>query len=153
MSNSETILSIQTHPNDSSTQIIRGEKYKGDGFYSRDDGLHTVQITLTNFVGVIEIEGTLGVDPEDPFYTNCNDGTDWSPVLVKTPLCVTTTGLWQCKYVPFKLEYTTPETSINIYNFVGNYTWLRAYITEFTAGTIQSIKLNHWGIEYEFWIN
>lgn len=143
MSNSETILSIQTHPGDSSSQTLRGEKFKGDGYYSRDDGLHTVQISLTGFIGTIEIEGTLGVDPEDPFYTNCNDGTDWSPVLVESPLCVTTTGLWQCELRPMTLVYTTPETSIKIYNFTGNYTWLRAYITNWTDGTIQSIKLNH----------
>jgi hypothetical protein len=94
MANSETILSIQTHPGDSSVQTIRGDKYKGDGYYSRDDGLHTVQLRLTDFVGTIEIEGTLGVDPEDPFFTNCNDGTDWSPVTVEKSLCVTTTGLY-----------------------------------------------------------
>lgn len=143
MSNSETILSIQTHPGDSSSQTLRGEKFKGDGYYSRDDGLHTVQISLTGFIGTIEIEGTLGVDPEDPFYTNCNDGTDWSPVLVESPLCVTTTGLWQCELRPMTLVYTEPETSIKVYNFTGNYTWLRAYITNWTDGTIQSIKLNH----------
>lgn len=143
MSNSETILSIQTHPGDSSSQTLRGEKFKGDGYYSRDDGLHTVQISLTGFIGTIEIEGTLGVDPEDPFYTNCNDGTDWSPVLVESPLCVTTTGLWQCELRPMTLIYTEPETSIKVYNFTGNYTWLRAYITNWTDGTIQSIKLNH----------
>ena len=144
MSNSQTILPITTHPGDSSAQVVRGEKYKGDGFYSRSDGLHTVQIRLTDFVGVIEIEGTLGVDPEDPFYTNCNDGTDWSPVLVEKPVCVSTTGLWQTEIVPFKLVYDgAPETSIKMYNFIGNYTWVRAYITEWVGGTINSIKMNH----------
>ncbi len=143
MSNSETILSLQTHPGDSSEQTIRGDKFKGDGYYSRDDGLHTVQIRLTNFVGIIEIEGTLGVDPKDPFYTNCNDGTDWTPVLSDKPVCVSTTGLWQSEIVPFKLQYDEPETSIKIYNFVGNYTWIRAYITRWVGGTINSIKMNH----------
>lgn len=143
MSNSETILSIQTHPGDSSTQTVRGDKFKGDGYYSRDDGLHTVQISLLNFVGLIEIEGTLGVDPDDPFYTNCNDGTDWSPVLVEKPICVSTTGLWQTEIVPFRLEYNNPETSIKVYNFIGNYTWIRAFITEWTGGTINSMKMNH----------
>lgn len=144
MSNSETILPQHVHPGDSSVQVIRGEKFKGDGYYSRDDGLHTVQISLTNFVGTIEIEATLGVDPEDPFYTNCNDGTDWSPVLVEKAVCVSTTGLWQTEIVPFKLEYNgDPETSIKVYNFIGNYTWIRAYITEWVGGTINNIKMNH----------
>jgi len=143
MANSETILPTSTHPGDSSTQTLRGEKYKGDGYFSRDDGLHTVQLRLTNFVGTIEIEGTLGVDPQDPFYTNCNNGTDWAPVTVEKSLCVTTTGLYQVIDVPFKLEYTTPTTKVVSYNFIGNYTWLRAFITEWTAGTINSIKMNH----------
>ena len=144
MSNSQTILPITTHPGDSSAQVVRGEKYKGDGFFSRSDGLHTVQIRLTDFVGVIEIEGTLGVDPEDPFYTNYNYGTDWAPVLVDRPVCVSTTGLWQSEIVPFKLVYDgAPETSIKMYNFNGNYTWVRAYITEWVGGTINSIKMNH----------
>lgn len=144
MSNSVTILSNQTHPGDSSNQTLRSDKYKGDGAYSRDDGLHTVQIRLTNFVGTIEIEGTLGVDPKDPFYTNCNDGTDWSPVIVEESVCVSTTGLWGSQKVPFKLEYNgDPETSVRVYHFTGNFTWLRAYISEWTGGTINSIKMNH----------
>ena len=56
MSNSETLLPTTIHPGDSSVQTVRGEKFKGDGYYSRDDGLHTVQITITDFVGTIEIE-------------------------------------------------------------------------------------------------
>jgi len=143
MANSETILPLTTHPGDSSTQVVRGEKFKGDGYYSRDDGLHTVQITLTGFIGTIEIEGTLGVDPKDPFYTNCNDGTDWAPVIVEESVCVSTTGLWGSRKVPFKLEYTEPTTTTEVWHFTGNYTWLRAYITEWTDGTINYIKLNH----------
>lgn len=145
MSNSQTMLPTTTHPGDSSTQVVRGEKIKGDGYYSRADGLHTVQINLADFIGTIEIEGTLGVDPEDPFYTNCNDGTDWSPVIIEEAVCVSTTGLWGSQKVPFKLEYndSTPETSVRVYHFTGNFTWLRVYITEWTAGTINSIKMNH----------
>ena len=143
MANSETLLPLTTHPGDSSVQVVRGDKYKGDGFYSRDDGLHTVQIVLTGFIGTIEIEGTLGVDPKDPFYTNCNDSTDWAPVVIEEATCVLTTGLWASRKVPFKLEYTEATTDILVYNFTGNYTWLRAYITNWTDGTINSIKMNH----------
>ena len=143
MSNSQTILPHTVHPGDSSSLEVRGEKYKGDGYYSRADGLHTVQIRLTDFVGVIEIEGTLGVDPQDPFYTNCNDGTDWSPVLIEKPFCVSTTGLWGSTIVPFRLSYDSPETSVQIYNFTGNYTWVRVFVSEWTAGTINNIKMNH----------
>jgi hypothetical protein len=143
MSNSQTILPTTTHPGDGSSQTVRGEKFKGDGYYSRTDGIHTVQITLTNFVGVIEIEGTLGVDPQDPFYTNCNDGTDWSPVLVEQCTCIDTTGCMQMTEAQNRLEYTTPTTTVKTWSFTGNYTWLRAFISNWTAGTINNIKLNH----------
>ena len=143
MSNSQTIVPTTTHPGDSTTITLRGDKYKGDGYYSRADGLHTVQIKLTGFIGTIEIEATLGVDPQDPFYTNCNDGTDWSPVVIEESTCVLTTGLYASQKVPFKLEYTEPETSVGVYHFTGNFTWIRAYITNWTDGTINSIKMNH----------
>lgn len=144
MSNSVTMLETTTYTGDGITEVVlRGDKVKGDGYYSRSDGLHTVQFVLTNFVGTIEIEGTLDADPEDPFYTNCNDSTDWSPVMIEEPHCVSTTGLWGSSIVPFKLEFTSPETSVSMYNFTGNYTWLRVYITKWTAGTVNSIKMNH----------
>ena len=59
--NSETILSIQTHPGDDTTQTVTGEKYKGDGFYSRSDGFHTVQYTVTALVGTVKIQATLAL--------------------------------------------------------------------------------------------
>ena len=64
-------------------------------------------------------------------------------MLSDKPVCVSTTGLWQSEIVPFKLQYDEPETSIKIYNFVGNYTWIRAYISRWVGGTINSIKMNH----------
>jgi len=143
MSNSQVILPTTTYTGSGDPVEVRGEKYRGDGYYSRSDGLHTVQIRLTDFVGVIEIEGTLDEDPNDPFYTKCYDGTDWSPVMIEEPHCVSTTGLWGSSIVPFRLSYTVPNTTINMYNFTGNYTWLRVFVSEWTAGTINGIKMNH----------
>ena len=48
-SNSETIVSSQTHIGDSSIQSHTGEKYKGDGYYGRSDGLHSVQYNIIGF--------------------------------------------------------------------------------------------------------
>ena len=64
MAQSETILTENTHPSDSSIQTVTGEKFKGDGYYGRSDGFHTVQYTLEGFVGTIDIQATLAVDPE-----------------------------------------------------------------------------------------
>ena len=61
--NSETILSGQVHPGDSSVETVTGEKFKGDGYYGRADGFHTIQLTVNGFIGTINIQATLAIDP------------------------------------------------------------------------------------------
>ena len=97
-SNSETILSSTTHVGDSTVQTVTGLKYKGDGYYGRSDGLHTVQYTYVGFTGTIIIEATLEINPTDE---------DWFTVH---------------EYV------ATQESSSKIANFTGNYVWIRAYL-------------------------
>ena len=63
--NSVTILSSQVHPGDSSVQTATSDKVKGDGYFGRSDGLHTVQINLTEFSGEIAIQGSLAIEPTD----------------------------------------------------------------------------------------
>lgn len=120
MANSENILTTQTHPGDSTSETVTGDKFKGDGYYGRSDGLHTVQYDVDGFIGSIVIQGTLAVEPTS---------SDWFTVA------------------------TTQHTSANdsstnadgtfIYNFTGNYVWVRAYVYSWTDGTVTSIKLNH----------
>jgi len=96
--NSEVILSIQQHPGDSSVETVTGEKYKGDGYYGRSDGLHTVQYSYDSFTGSINIQATLALTPTNE---------DWFTVHTDT--------------IP-------SATDSNIVNFTGNYIWIRAYI-------------------------
>lgn len=96
--NSEIILSSNTHPGDSVIETVTGEKYKGDGYYGRSDGFHTVQYTYNGFSGTITIQGTLAVDPADE---------DWFEVHSYT---------------------ASEETNSKISNFTGNYVWVRAII-------------------------
>jgi len=119
-SNSETILSSQVHPGDSTTETLTGSKYKGDGYYGRTDGFHTVQYSVTGFIGKVVMQATLVVDPGD---------SDW--------FTISSTE-----------HESTSETDTNgdgsfIYNFTGNYVWVRAYISSWTDGSVQSILLNH----------
>lgn len=113
---SETILSATTHPGDSTPETVVGEKFKGDGFYGRSDGLHTVQINVEGVSGTIKMQGTLAVEPVEADYFDIenveyNSGTDGS-------------------------------TGSFMYNFTGNFVWVRAHVV-YTDGTINSIKLNH----------
>ena len=133
MSNSETILSENTHPGDSSIQSRTGDKFKGDGYYGRSDGLHTIQINLSGFLGDIEMQGTLAVDPT---------ADDWFTVTLGSGQTMDTTGKI-VSATTTKLEYTDNETSSKTYNFTGNYVWVRIYVSNWTDGTVNSIQLNH----------
>jgi len=125
MATSETIIATQTHPGDSSDQTITSEKFKGDGYYGRADGFHTVQVALTGFLGKVEIQASLAINPADE---------DWFTVNI-TDVTTNTTS----NYV----EYLINETSSKMYNFTGNFVWVRCLITSWTDGSVNSIKLNH----------
>jgi len=96
--NSENILTNQTHPGDSTTEIITGNAYKGDGYYGRSDGFHTVQYSFAGFTGTISIQATLEIDPMDD---------DWFTVHNYT---------------------AAQETASKIANFTGNYVWIRSIV-------------------------
>jgi len=118
--NSETILTNQDHPGDSSTETVVGAVFKGDGYYGRSDGFHTVQYSLEGFIGTINIQAALAVDPTED---------DWF-------------SLAEAAHVSDSAEGVN-STGGFIYNFTGNYVWLRANISNWTDGNITQILLNH----------
>ena len=132
-SNSETIISNQTHVGDSSVQTHTGDKFKGDGYYGRSDGLHTLQIDLNGFLGNIELQGTLAVNPT---------ADDYFPIALGSGQTIDTTGKLVMS-TSTKLEYNANETSSKSYNLTGNFVWVRVYISNWTDGTVNSIRLNH----------
>ena len=91
-------------------------KYKGDGYYGYTDGLHTASYKLTDFVGVIGFQASLATNPTD---------ADWFDL----PDSQVGDG-------------STPTTSSTYANFSGNFVWVRAAITSFTAGTINRVLYN-----------
>ena len=134
MAQSETILSSQTHPGDSTPTVVTGTKYRGDGYYGRSDGFHTVQITVTGLIGNISMQGTLATNPVE---------ADWFTVELGTGnSSVDTTGLITAQNIT-SVEYTSATTNTKNYNFTGNYVWVRAYVSNWTDGTVNSIRLNH----------
>jgi len=133
MAQSETILTANTHDGDSTVQSITGDKFKGDGYYGRSDGLHTIQVNLAGFLGDVQLQGTLAVDPT---------ADDWFTVRLGSGQTIDTTGKI-FNAITSKLEYTDNETSSKTYNFTGNYVWIRIYVSNWTDGTVNSIQLNH----------
>lgn len=116
-SNSKVILSQQSHPGDSAVETVVGDPSKGDGFYGRSDGIHTVQYSLKDFTGTVTIEATLASEPVEE---------DWFVV-------------YQQFYPDLNAE---PVTTSKIANFTGNYVWVRAKVV-YSEGTVNSILLNH----------
>lgn len=119
MSNSIVILSATTHPGDSSVQTVTGDKHQGDGYYGRSDGIHTIQLDLNDFIGDIKMQGTLAVTPTSD---------DWFDITLANG--------------DVTVSWDDGETSAPIYNFTGNFVWVRVYAT-YTQGTINQVLLNH----------
>lgn len=118
--NSEIILSNSVHQGDSLTETVTGDKFKGDGFYNRSDGLHTVQYAVDGFVGSIIMQATLAVNPTD---------SDWF-------------SLSNTEHVSTAIDTINSDGSF-IKNFTGNYVWVRAHVYNWTNGAVKSILFNH----------
>ena len=119
---STTLLATTAHGTttgnyDGSSTSFNSDKVKGDGYYGFSDGVHTVQTRVTSFVGTLKIQGTLQKDPAN---------TDW----VDIDNIVIGDG-------------STALTNSYFNNFTGNFVWIRVEVTEFTAGTINSVYMAH----------
>jgi hypothetical protein len=107
-----------------------GDSVRGDGFYGFSDGIHTVQITVADYIGRIYIQGTLASTPTE---------TDWFNIKV--------TG--NDDYITYGVGAGTGVTNTTAVTFQGNMVYLRAkvershlslLITE--VGTLSKILLN-----------
>jgi hypothetical protein len=115
--------------------IYTSDRVKGDGYFGGSDGVHTVFWTVTDFVGTVEIQGTLASDPSD---------SDWTTVKLTKPgnrLYVDTTGLVIDASVD-STRYRSPTTINKSYNFTGNFVWVRVRISEFEQGVMNGISIN-----------
>ncbi len=116
---SEIILSGQSFSG-TGPMSVTGENFKGDGYYGRSDGFHTVQYTVTGFVGTISVQATLATSPTESDWFTVSDSVHTSTAI-----------------------QTVNSDGSFIKNFTGNYVWVRAKVTNLTAGTVNSILLNH----------
>jgi hypothetical protein len=99
MSSSETIMTNQVHAGDSSSATVTGTAFKGDGYYGRADGFHTVQYNVSNFNGTLKMQGTLATVPTETDYFDIA-GTE-----------------------------SEGSNGSYFYNFTGNFVWVRAIVT------------------------
>ena len=129
----DTVQILETSSHTSGTQTLKSEKVKGDAYFGTTDGLHTVMIDLAGFIGTIKIQGILEDNPAetDWFDAHLNDGEFQVDASGKVT-----------KIVVESITYALAETSIKVYNTTGNFVWLRANISDWTAGTITRIEMN-----------
>lgn len=108
-STSEIILSSNTATDGSTVTTVVGEAFKGDGYYGRSDGIHTVQYDYVGLTGDIIIQATLSTSPTD---------SDWFDVFTYTAV---------------------QETATKYSNFTGNFVYVRAKlsITDGTVNSIR----------------
>jgi len=131
---SDTILILgQNNHAGAGSQTLTGEKFAGDARFGATDGLHTFEINLTNFIGKIKIQATLASEPNEQDWFDADVGN--------SSQTIDTTGLVQSASKT-SIVYTDAETSVNAYNVTGNMVWVRAYVTDWTEGSISSIKMN-----------
>jgi hypothetical protein len=124
------ILSATTYDDEST---VTGNRFKGDGYYGSNDGLHTVAWKITNFVGTIKIQGSLASTP---------GSSDWFNIDLAVGYSIDTTGKLVQDNVS-SVVYSSATTANAVYNFTGNYVWVRAVIENFSAGTVNSIHMNN----------
>lgn len=98
---------------------------RGDGYYGYKEGYHTMAVQFNNFVGRIQIEATLELDPAE---------ADWFPI-------------WILKNTPYK-QYTEPKNGNEAFVFRGNFVLLRfrktrSYLTDTSSvGDITKVTLS-----------
>ena len=135
--NSEIILVSQTHNSlNADPVVVYGDKAKGAGYFGFGHSSHTVELEVTIFKGTFKIQGTLATNPQDG---------DWVDItlLDQNILMIDTTGLISRDTGLKSVTFTHPTTTAKIFNFSGNFTWIRAVVVDWTAGSINRVLLNH----------
>lgn len=132
---SKILLETTTYNHDDDIKNVTGPSVPGDGYYNRSDGIHTVQWSVVNFIGKITIQASLHKEPAD---------SDWFDVPLGSLIeySIDTTG--KVSQTPIRsISYTESTTGSFVNNFIGNYVWVRANVSNWTSGSVTSILLSH----------
>ena len=115
----EEVVTTETSDGSTTTTLDHtgfvSAKVKGDGYYNKPDGVHTVAYQVDSTMeGSIKMQGSLATTPTEDDYFDIT-GTTFT---------------------------ADQSTLISTANFTGNFVWIRAKATSVTAGTISSILVN-----------
>jgi hypothetical protein len=132
-----TYDSVQVqYPNTATTALIyTSDRVKGDGYFGGSDGLHTVFWSVSEFIGTIEVQGTLASEPVESDWVTIKLIQSGNKFQIDTTGLITSIGIETTRY-------TQQTTTSKSYNFTGNFVWLRGRISEFTQGVMNGISIN-----------
>lgn len=101
---------------DGSSLDFEGDRQKAASYYLQSNDLQTVALFTTALVGVVKIQASLATTPT---------ASDWFDVYT------------------FPSDGSSEYTDNVSVNITGNFTWIRAAVTDFTAGTINKATLSY----------
>lgn len=101
---------------DGSSQDWSGDRQQAANYYGGFGGLQTIAFFLNQFQGRIRIEATLDSVPASD--------SSWFRVYVFDSVSTATTN-----------NFST--------NITGNFTWIRANVEDFSAGTIEKVMMSY----------
>lgn len=116
--NSLTLISETEY---SGTPAFVSDRQKGVGYYKRSSSTQTVRFITDDFAGVITIQASLDTDP--------TEDSAWFDVYVFPGDSV------QDGSTAISTDFSTSLT--------GNFAWIRASVSAFTGGTINSVTLTY----------
>jgi hypothetical protein len=113
---SDTTFGTPSGNYDGSSQDWSGDRQQAANYYGGFGGLQTIAYYLNGFQGRIKIEATLDSDP-------------------------VTDAAW-FKVNEFDSTSTTTTNNFSV-NITGNFTWIRANVEDFDAGTITKLYMSY----------
>ena len=90
------------------------DSVKGDSYYGYTDGLHTMQVIYSQFVGRLRIQASLSLDPSD---------NEWFDIV---PEVTAGRRFNESGYVQFNAD--NPADGSEAYTFQGNFAYVRCYM-------------------------
>ena len=124
-----TQFGVATENYDGVSEEFTGVPIKAAAYYLKAKGLQTSSWYIAGFQGKIELEGTLDTNSDSENYFTIS-----SAMIGNIP---------DAEIQIFPYPTYPPVTENNAENIEGNFTWIRAKVTRFTAGSITKVSLGY----------
>ena len=125
--------------NTSNSWELVGEKVRANSYFNNTNGLHTVSVQYTNFIGGFKLQGTLAHEPEE---------SDWFDIVLDGYNCP-----FNGSYISYPKDQLAPnglnsgDTGLDAFTFIGNFVYLRAVLyRDYISDHPGSLEIERYGI-------